>query len=287
MQTMKVATMSAVTGFTQAIDCHAHVFDSERIPALAGDPYVYSRNELGTVQQYGTVLDAHGFSNAVLVNPYGAYGTDNRHILEGIAGGRGRFRGVAAIAHDITDVELAKLAEGGVVGVRYSLDYPGSPTFAGAEGARTLARVKELGWFVQVVCAGDHLAIVLPLLKKAGVRTLIDHCGRPHPGKGVQHASFQALLEFSRSSDCAVKLSAPFRFSKQLWPYADVEPYVAALVETFTLDRCVWGSDWPFSRTGVRFDYGPIFSCLTRWLPNEEDRRRVLWNTPSKFFGFA
>ena len=279
--------MSAVTGLTQAIDCHAHVFDADTIPALAGDTYVYSRNELGTVQQYQAVLDTHGFSNAVLVNPYGAYGTDNRHMLKCIAAGGGRFHGVAAIAHDITDAQLARLAEGGVVGVRYSLDYPGSPTFAGAEGVRTLARVKELGWFVQVVCAGDVLAPVLPALKKSGVRTLIDHCGRPNPAKGVQHASFQALLEFARSSDSAVKLSAPFRFSKERWPYADAEPYVAALVETFTLERCVWGSDWPFSRTGARFDYGPIFSCLKRWLPNAEDRRKVLWTTPSKFFGFV
>src|SRR3972149_4071334 len=113
--------MSAVTGLTQAIDCHAHVFDADTIPALAGDPYVYLRNELGTVRKYQAVLDTHGFSNAVLVNPYGAYGTDNRHMLKCIAAGGGRFHGVAAIAHDITDAQLAQLAEGGGVGGRYRL----------------------------------------------------------------------------------------------------------------------------------------------------------------------
>ena len=146
---------------------------------------------------------------------------------------------------------------------------------------------KELGWFVQVVCTGDVLAAVLPVLKKTAVRTLIDHCGRPDPRKGVRDASFQALLEFARSTEAAVKLSAPHRFCRESWPYTDAAPYVEALVETFTLDRCVWGSDWPFSRTAARFDYGPMFSCVMRWLPNEADRQKVLWTTPAKFFGFV
>jgi len=35
-----------------------------------------------------------------------------------------------------------------------------------------------------------------------------------------------------------------------------------------------------------RMDYGPALSCLPRWLPEEKDRRKVLWENPRRLFGF-
>ena len=49
----------------------------------------------------------------------------------------------------------------------------------------------------------------------------------------------------------------------------------------------MWGSDWPFVRTDERIDYGPELACLQRWLPDEADRRKVLWDTPARLFGFG
>jgi len=62
---------------------------------------------------------------------------------------------------------------------------------------------------------------------------------------------------------------------------------VEALIDAFTLDNCVWGSDWPFVRIPRRLDYGPALALLERWLPNQDDRRRVLWHTPARWFGFG
>ena len=84
----------------------------------------------------------------------------------------------------------------------------------------------------------------------------------------------------------AVKLSGAFRLSRGPWPHADLDPYIAALVDAFTPDNCVWGSDWPFVRFPARTDYGPQLALLERWLPAARDRRRVLWETPRRWFGF-
>ena len=51
------------------------------------------------------------------------------------------------------------------------------------------------------------------------------------------------MLELGRRGNAAVKLSGAFRSSRQLWPYADCDEYVRALIDAFTLDNCVWGSD--------------------------------------------
>ncbi|MEO5696321.1 MAG: amidohydrolase family protein, partial [Burkholderiaceae bacterium] len=113
-----------------------------------------------------------------------------------------------------------------------------------------------------------------------------DHCGRPDALRGIDQRGFQALLEFGREGH-HVKLSGPFRFVNAFAPAAAVEPFVAALLETFTPKRCVWGSDWPFLRLPLRMDYGPVLANLHRWLPDDRDRREVLRETPARLFGFG
>ena len=53
-----------------------------------------------------------------------------------------------------------------------------------------------------------------------------------------------------------------------------------ALVDAFTLDNCVWGSDWPFLRAPERVDYGPLLKLVERLFPDPADRRKMLWETP-------
>jgi predicted TIM-barrel fold metal-dependent hydrolase len=57
-------------------------------------------------------------------------------------------------------------------------------------------------------------------------------------------------------------------------------------LKNFTTERCVWGSDWPFLRASSRIDYGPQLGALSRWLPDQHERTRVLWDNPSRIFGF-
>jgi predicted TIM-barrel fold metal-dependent hydrolase len=84
-----------------------------------------------------------------------------------------------------------------------------------------------------------------------------------------------------------VKLSAPFRTSAQPFPHADVDPFVAAIMDVFGVGRCVWGSDWPFINTSQQVEYRNLLTRLTRWLPNPADREEALWHNPARFFGFA
>jgi predicted TIM-barrel fold metal-dependent hydrolase len=105
--------------------------------------------------------------------------------------------------------------------------------------------------------------------------------------RGLGQPGFQALLALGRAGRAAVKLSGVFRFSRTGSPYIDADPYAQALIEAFTVDRCVWGSDWPFVRAKARVDYGPLLACLARWFPDPGDRRKVLWDNPARRFGFA
>ena len=105
------------------------------------------------------------------------------------------------------------------------------------------------------------------MLRRAGVRVMVDHFGRPDVARGLVHPGFQTLLELGREGNAVVKLSGPSARRVEGYPYRDVDPFVAAVIQAFTLDHCVWGSDWPFVRVDERMDYGPPLVCLARWLP--------------------
>jgi predicted TIM-barrel fold metal-dependent hydrolase len=53
------------------------------------------------------------------------------------------------------------------------------------------------------------------------------------------------------------------------------------------VDRCVWGSDWPFLDVPQRVNYDNLLNSLARWLPDPGNRERVLWHNPVRLFGFA
>jgi predicted TIM-barrel fold metal-dependent hydrolase len=270
----------------QGVDSHCHVFDTTLFPYSPEAAYRPPPHEAGTATQLAAVLDAHRLSHALLVNPTSGYGYDNRCMLAAIRGSRGRFRGIARIRPGADERTLAELATGGVVGLRLDLLTDGVASLATPETTRLLAQAREMHWLVQVQCERDQLHEGAQILRSAEVRLLFDHCGRPDAELSVDQPGFRALLDLGRDGHY-VKLSGPFRFFNAFSPHASTEPFIAALIEAFTPKRCVWGSDWPFLRLPVRMDYGPVLANLERWLPDEPDRRQVLWGTPARLFGFV
>jgi len=269
-----------------AVDSHAHVFDLDRHPLTNPEGYKPQPNECGTAEEFSQVLAAHGMTHGLLVNPFAGYGLDNSCMLDAIAASKGRFKGVALVGQDASDVHLEGLAKAGVVGARFNTLFAGATSLQGPAGERLLARIKELGWFAQIYFHDDEVLRLLPILDKAGIRVVIDHCACPDPTRGLNQPGFQAVLELGRRGNAAIKLSGPFRWSRRGWPYEDCTPFMAALIDAFTLDNCVWGSDWPFVRVPRRLDYGPVQQMIARWLPDPADRRKLLWETPCRWFGF-
>lgn len=268
------------------VDSHCHVFDTTRFPYAPETAYRPPPHEAGTAAQLAAVLDAHDLSHAVLVNPTSGYGHDNRCLVAALRASKGRFRGIARVRPDTDMGALAELHDSGVIGIRLDLLTDGVGTLAHPAMPRLFAQLRELRWQVHVQCEGDQLREARPYLRVAGVPLVFDHCGRPDALRGVEQPGFAALLEFGREGHF-VKLSGTFRFINAFAPGADAAPFVAALVDAFTVKRCVWGSDWPFLRLPVRMDYGPVLANLHRWFPDDRDRRDVLRETPVRLFGFA
>jgi predicted TIM-barrel fold metal-dependent hydrolase len=267
------------------VDAHCHVLDPARFPYAADVAYRPAGQEIGTLVQYQSVMDAYGVRHALLVGPNSGYGTDNRCLLDAIARGQGRFKGIAVVPNDASRSELERLKAAGVVGVAFNATVHGVDHYAATAGL--LRMLADLDLFIQVQVERDQLVPLAPMLEQNGARILIDHCGRPTPGAGLEQPGFQALLALARTRRAAVKLSGYQKFSAEPPPYGDAQPFVHALIDAFTLDACMWASDWPFLKATERLDVGPLLRAVERLLPDPADRRRLLWDTPCRLFGFA
>ena len=120
-----------------------------------------------------------------------------------------------------------------------------------------LEKLVALDMFVDIQVEHDQLVPMMPMLADSGVRILVDHCGRPTVDAGLHQPGFRALLELGTTRRAFVKLSGFVKFSRESAPHEDTWPFVAALVEAFTLDHCMWASDRlpPSRRRRVDYAY--------------------------------
>jgi predicted TIM-barrel fold metal-dependent hydrolase len=267
------------------IDTHVHVLDPARFPYQRDTHYAPAGQELGTPAQLRQLMDAYGTKHALLVGPNSGYGLDNACMLDTIAHDRARYKGIAVVRNDASADELQRMKDAGVVGVAWNVTYFGVDHY---RDARPLVeKLAALDMFIDVQVEHDQLVTMLPLLADTRVRVLVDHCGRPTIDAGLDQPGFRALRGLGRTGRAYVKLSGLVKFSHDPAPHRDAWPFVHALIDAFTLDRCLWASDWPYLRAPSRVDYGVLLALVLALFPDASQRRKLLWDTPRALFGFG
>src|SRR6266699_1926977 len=106
--------LSVRGGELVAVDCHAHVM--RRDAPLAPDRHSAPKRDC-TVEEYLSVLDAHGISHGVLTAP-SFYGADNSLLLDALDRAGGRLRGTIIVDPRIDRASLAAMSARGAAGIR-------------------------------------------------------------------------------------------------------------------------------------------------------------------------
>ena len=237
-------------------DSHCHVLDPARVPYAPDVAYRPAGQEMGTLAQYLEVMDAYGIRQSLLVGLNSGYGLDNRCLLDALQRHPGRFRGIAVVRNDIPRDELLRLREAGVVGVAFNATLFGTDFYADTDPL--LRHLADLDMFIQVQAEHNQLVALRPLLERNGARILIDHCGRPARGGGLDQPGFQALLALARTGRAA-RCAHPGRLFLGL------------------------GLAVPEGAAPARM--GPLIRQVERLLPDPADRRRLWWETPRHWLG--
>jgi predicted TIM-barrel fold metal-dependent hydrolase len=269
-------------------DSHAHVFGPyERFPLVHASSYA---PPLAPAALHRQALDTIGAARGVLVQP-APYGNDAAALLDALAAGGGRLRGVAVADADTPVEHLQALHDGGVRGLRFvDVRAPNGSPYAGSVGTDQLLKMapamRSVGMHAQLWAPIDDYPGLLPQLRAAGIDVVLDHMACVKPERGIDDPAFQAVLQALRGGGVWIKLTL-CRVSTQAPDYADVRPFHDAMVAANSA-RLLWGSDWPFVRMGERSpDAGALLDVFQEWVPDEATRGRILVDNPAVLYGFT
>lgn len=259
-----------------AVDCHAHVF-SRDAQAIAGARYrpAYAASLEAWQGQWATASITRG----VLVQP-SFFGTDNGEMLEAIAEARDRVRGVAVIDPTFDDGAIARLADAGVVALRFNLSGGAPDPGAWFDGPwrELLGRCARAGWHLEVFTDAGVAPHVVRALEGIAIDVVFDHFAAPDPAR--PEATYEALASLARSRAVHCKFSAPYRLAG-----ADAGRCARLAMEAIGRRNIVWGSDWPFTRHEERQTYGRARGDLESWCgPRVDD---ILWDNAARLYRFA
>lgn len=277
----------------QVVDCHAHVFLQD-MPLAAARRYTPSGD--ATPADYLGLLDAHGVTHGVLVQP-SFLGTDNGFLLNTLRAQPQRLRGVVMLEPATGEAELERLDAAGVVGVRLNLVGQPLPDLHAAPWQSFLARLKALDWHLELHRQAADLAPLLDAALPSGCRIVVDHFGRSDPLLAGADPGFAALLERAGSGRIWVKLSAAYRNGRTILANADAQSaeLLAAdaqatracagqLLAAFGPERLIWGSDWPHTQHQHMANYSQSLAALSDWVPDDAQRARILGATAAELF---
>lgn len=233
------------------------------------------------------MLAALGVGRAVLVQP-SVYATDNTVMLDALRESGSAFRGVAVVEWAIGDAALESMHAAGVRGVRVNIvDVNSGKGTLPLDLLCALARrIAPFGWHMEFLMHVDEFVSLDRDLADFPVDVVFGHLGYMRTDKGLAAPGFQALLRLLKAGRSWVKLTGPYRISTSALPYADVAPFAQALIQAAP-ERVLWGSDWPHVMLkGTMPNDGEIADLLQAWIPDYDQRRKVLVDNPARLYGF-
>ena len=152
--------------------------------------------------------------------------------------------------HPPSRKELDDLHEAGVRAIRVNLKSVGKK-LPSEDLAALLTRHADIirpmnTWAIQVYADLATFEGLEPLLPDLGVKLVIDHFASPEKLEADSSAmpGWNALLKMMRERDTYVKISAPYRLSKDP-DFKDLEPLFRDLVGVRNGERVVFATDWP------------------------------------------
>ena len=264
-----------------ATDSHFHLFGTRSAALLVGErDYTPPAAPAASARR---MFDTFGIGRVVVVQP-SVHGLDNRDQLGEAAEIGLPFRAVVVVPPDAPDAEMDRLHESGARGIRYILAHPGGLDPGGLE--RSADRARERGWNLQLLLKPQQLVELEARLARLRCPVVIDHLGFVDPSGPVTQPGFAALLRLLRGGNGWTKLSGAYRSAPRGPGYDEIKPFARAVLDARP-DRVLWGSDWP--HVGLRRGMPhttDLLDALADWVPDEEERRRVLVDNPSELFAW-
>lgn len=253
---------------------------------LAGPPEVTGPDMI-------KAMDEVGVDGGLLVSVYTMYKWDASYAVSVHKQFPNRFALIKPV--DSNDPKVGETIEewakmDGTVAVRimFTPEVSTDPAHPGIN--KVLATAGKCDLPVNLMARG-RLEQVAELAKRNPNTTLvIDHLGLEQPMKPPAPkepwAELPKLLALSTHKNIVVKISGAFTLSHEPFPCKDIRQPVGRILDTFGLDRCMWGTDWTRAVNLLTFKQGVDAFRAKDWL-SDSDRATLMGGSLSKIYGWA
>lgn len=241
----------------QIVDTHAHIYseDTVKYPQIT-NPYLPPTGR-GTIDDLLNEKQTNDIHRIVLVQTYSTYNHDNKLILDTVRDHQEWMTGVLNVdPFDPGSIDLLKTAPtNGVRGNRVSIGWPTDGTVI--EEHKQIWKVAQKG--KMTICAlldpPNCQSLANMLSAFPDVPVVLDHCANLKAADAQQSENLKAVLGLAQYKNLYAKLSFLVTGSDEVFPCRDSHPVIKSVIDTFTPERCIWGSDFPTSLWSPKVTY--------------------------------
>lgn len=275
------------------LDAHHHVWNLD----VRDQPWTTALPKLRrsfTFEQLQPHLDDAGVDSTVVVQTVCV--PDESPELLALAAATPTIRGVVGWV-DLTAVEVAanvarlQACAGGsaLVGLRHQVQEEPDPRWlCRPDVRRGLAAVRDADLAFDLLVQPHQLPAAIETVRSMPeLRFVLDHAGKPDI-RGAQLDAWS--IDMTRLAACpnvAVKLSGLVTEAGQGWTVEQLQPYAEHVLDGFSPQRVMWGSDWPVCLlAGTYAEVWEAASTLTNGLSLHE-RDAVFAGTARQWYGIT
>lgn len=273
------------------IDAQVHCYERNHpgrpwAAVLAGPPEVTGPDMI-------QAMDEVGVDGALLVSVYTMYRWDESYAVGVQKAYPGRFGVIKPVnandpkvAETITD--WAKMD--GTVACRIMFT-PEISTDAADPGINLVLSTAGRNDLPVNLMARGRLEQVAELAKRNPDTTLvIDHLGLEQPfvppAPKEPWKELPKLLALAKHPNVVVKITGACTLSHESFPYKDIREPLGRIFDAFTLDRCMWGTDWTRAVNLLTYKDGVDSFRAKDWL-SDSDRAKLMGGSLEKIYGWS
>lgn len=237
------------TNFSFGIyDSHTHVWESDSIATRSARDS--SLTTPGSAECLLKLMDANNVIQSLVITPM-TLGFDNSISLDIAHRYPERFLPIVRI--DLNSPyyleTFQELCGEGARGLRINLHHlPSADFLLDDKYSKLWLYLESANIPLLIHCETSQLQVIHSISSKyQEMKIVIDHIGRITSKEGITSPSFMNLLTMAELPNIYIKISSTNYFAEVATTHSDLSDFVSIILQKFSADRLIWGSDWPFS----------------------------------------
>ncbi|MEC7806775.1 MAG: amidohydrolase family protein [Pseudomonadota bacterium] len=237
-------------------------------------------------------MDRVGVDGAILVSPWSMYRYDASYAVDVFEKFPNKFRLVKPV--DPSDLEVGEIIQEwakvkGAVAVRLMMAYADSGNANNCGLDIVMKTASRCNFPVNLLCWGNLNEVGRLAKRHPNTRLVIDHLGlcQPFdfPVPDQPFSELQKVIELASFDNITIKITGACTLSHQSFPYIDIWKPLEKIFTRFSLERCMWGTDW--TRAVKLVSYKESVVCfLDNSSLSSDEKAQLMGKTVENIYGW-